>query len=145
MKKNRVMIVGAIGSGKTTLVRALNQEEDLVTKTQSVEYKANSIDTPGEFMENPFYYKALFSTSLEADIVLFIQDSTKKRSVFPPGFAGAFSKRTIGVVTKIDHPEGDMVLATGFLKSLGLSAPVIAVSAIKGDGMNDLRTLLQWD
>lgn len=145
MKKPRVMLVGAVGGGKTTLVKALSGTEDGVKKTQSVEYQAGAIDTPGEFMENPFYYRALFATSLEADIILFVQDATARLSVFPPGFAGAFSRRTVGVATKIDHPGADVERACRFLQSLGLSGPAIAVSAFSGEGIDELRKALNWD
>lgn len=139
------MVVGAVGSGKTTLIGVLNGETGSATKTQSMEYTASSIDTPGEFVENPFFYRALFATSLEAEIIVFIQDATAKKSIFPPGFAAAFSKRTIGVVTKVDHPEADEVKAAGFLKSLGLNGNVLTVSALSGDGLEDLRTQLNWN
>lgn len=146
MKMGRVMLVGAVGSGKTTLARVLNKEKTgAVSKTQSLEYGACSIDTPGEFVENPSYYRALFATSLEADAVVFIQDAARDRSVFPPGFAAAFSKRTIGVVTKIDHPQAEVERAKSFLKSLGLSGPVAAVSAFTGEGIEEIREILNWD
>lgn len=142
MMGERFMVVGAVGSGKTTLLRALNGVEGNAEKTQSIQYQGGSIDTPGEFIENPFFYKALFATSLEAGTIVFIQDATRIRSVFPPGFAAAFSKRTVGVVTKIDHEEADEQRARGFLQSLGLNGPVLAVSALHGDGMDQLKTLL---
>ncbi|MGI6686269.1 MAG: EutP/PduV family microcompartment system protein [Bacillota bacterium] len=147
MKKiTRVMLVGAVGSGKTTLAKVFNNEEaGTVKKTQSLEYSACSIDTPGEFMENPSYYRALFATSLEADAVIFVQDATRNKSIFPPGFASAFSKGTVGVVTKIDHPKADVNKAVTFLKSLGLSGPIVVVSALKGDGIEEIRKILNWD
>ncbi|MGI6065151.1 MAG: EutP/PduV family microcompartment system protein [Bacillota bacterium] len=144
MSKARVMLVGAVGSGKTTLVRALHGNCDSVTKTQAMEYTANSIDTPGEFIENPFFYRALFATSLEAEVIIFIQDATREKSVFPPGFAGAFSKRTIGVVTKVDHPTANVERASRFLKGLGLSGPVTNVSAITGEGLDELKKVINW-
>ncbi|ATW25324.1 EutP/PduV family microcompartment system protein [Candidatus Formimonas warabiya] len=146
MKTGRVMLVGAVGSGKTTLARVLNKEEaGAVKKTQAMEYSASSIDTPGEYVENPSYYRALFATSLEADAVVFIQDATRNRSIFPPGFAGAFAKPTFGVVTKIDHAQADVDRAREFLKSIGLSGGIHAVSAFTGAGMEDLRKILNWD
>lgn len=145
MSGGRVMIVGAVGSGKSTLIKALNRSEGGATKTQSLVFDSKSIDTPGEYMENPFFYRALFATSLEADTLVFIQDATRNISIFPPGFAGAFTKRTIGVVSKLDHPEANVDRAKGFLKSLGLSGPVAAVSALQGNGMEQLRELLKWD
>jgi cell division protein FtsZ len=146
MKKPRVMLIGAVGSGKTTLAKVLNNEgPDKVRKTQALEYSACSIDTPGEFVENPSYYRALFATSLEADAVIFVQDATRDRSVFPPGFAAAFSKRTIGVGTKIDHPQADGERAKSFLKRLGLNGPVVLVSAFTGEGIEEVRKILNWD
>ncbi|MCR6544912.1 EutP/PduV family microcompartment system protein [Dehalobacterium formicoaceticum] len=146
MKTKRIMLVGAVNSGKTTLANALNGDATAsVPKTQSLGYSACSIDTPGEFIENPSYYKALFATSLEADGVAFIQDATRNRSVFPPGFAAAFSKRTMGIVTKIDHPQADVEQAKGFLKSLGLSGAIVVVSALTGEGIDDLKQLLNRD
>ena len=146
MKKPRVMLIGAVGSGKTTLAKVLNNEgPDKVRKTQALEYSACSIDTPGEFVENPSYYRAMFATSLEADAVIFVQDATRDRSVFPPGFAAAFSKRTIGVGTKIDHPQADGERAKSFLKRLGLNGPVVLVSAFTGEGIEEVRKILNWD
>lgn len=145
-KNNRIMLVGAVGSGKSTLIKALNKEKiGHVRKTQSLEYAPCSIDTPGEFVENPSYYRALFATSLEADRILFIQDATKTKSVFPPGFAAAFSKAGIGVVTKIDHPEADINQAVIFLKKIGLSGSAVCVSALKEKGIKELRQVLNWN
>lgn len=145
MSKSRVMLVGAAGSGKSTLAGALNREPEGIRKTQSVEYFAGTIDTPGEFMENPFYYRALFATSQDAGMILFVQDAARKSSVFPPGFAGAFARQTMGVVTKTDHPEADVEKAGRFLRGLGLNGPIVKVSAFTGEGLEHLRKLLNLD
>ncbi len=145
MSKARVMVVGAVGSGKTTLIQSLNRDTAVVSKTQSLEYRQFTIDTPGEFMENPYYYRALFATSLEVQMVLFIQDATKQRSIFPPGFAGAFCKMTVGVVSKIDHPEARVEQAEKYLQDLGLSGPILSVSAFTQQGMESLREILNWN
>lgn len=145
MKKPRVMLVGAVGSGKTSLMKVLTQKEGPVTKTQAIEYHSRSIDTPGEFLENPFYYRALFATSLEADAVLFIQDATREESSFPPGFAQAFPKKTLGIVTKTDHPKAQVERAKEILTKLALKGPILAVSAWTGEGIDELRKLLEWD
>ncbi|MGL5354913.1 MAG: EutP/PduV family microcompartment system protein, partial [Clostridium sp.] len=66
MKK--VIFIGKTGCGKTTLCQSLDSEEIKYRKTQSVEIYNSSIDTPGEYLENRFYYKALIVTSADADL-----------------------------------------------------------------------------
>ncbi|MBU4439407.1 MAG: EutP/PduV family microcompartment system protein, partial [Firmicutes bacterium] len=46
--KKRVALIGKIGSGKTTLMQRLNEEELKYSKTQMVSYYDDFIDTPGE-------------------------------------------------------------------------------------------------
>ena len=145
MKQERTMLIGAVGAGKTSLLNVLNQTAEPASKTQSLEYHPCSIDTPGEFIENPNYYSALFSTSLEATRLLFVQDATSKVSVFPPGFAQAFSKHTMGVVTKIDHPHANVQHAKEVLKKMVLSGPILAISAFTGEGIEELKRILNWN
>lgn len=144
MKKSRIMVIGAVGAGKSTLVKRLKGNMCTATKTQSLEFTSDTIDTPGEFAENPFYYRALFATSLETDIIVFIHDATKKHSAFPPGFAGAFSKTCIGVISKIDHPDADLEKARSILKGLGFTEQIYPVSALTGDGIRELKKAFKW-
>ncbi|MDF2678588.1 MAG: ethanolamine utilization protein eutP, partial [Bacillota bacterium] len=141
MKK--IMIIGAIDSGKTSLVMALNGISGIATKTQSLEYKSLTIDTPGEFMENPRMYKALLSTSLEAKYIIFTQDSTMDKSIFPPKFATAFNCMTIGVITKIDHVDSNVEKAKKFLNNISLKGPVFEVSALTGEGIETLKEFVK--
>lgn len=145
MKPQRVMLVGAVGAGKSSLIKALAGSSTPVTKTQSIEYRPHAIDTPGEFLENPLYYRALFATALEADWVLFIQDATTSKRVFPPGFASGFVKPSMGVVTKIDAPQAQPQKAREILQSLGITGPILAVSAWTGEGLKELRKILNWE
>ena len=107
--KKRIMLAGAVDAGKTTLMKALfhdgpvSMEKD---KTQSMGYDTCAIDTPGEFTAIPWHKGALFATSLEADLVLFLHDATTGYIQFPPGFATAFPRRSVGVITKIVVKNG---------------------------------------
>ncbi len=140
MKK--IMVVGAVDSGKTSLLMAINGEHGSALKTQSLEYKCSTIDTPGEYLENPCMYRALMSTSLEAGCILFTQDSTSDKSVFPPGFARAFNCMSIGVVTKIDEHDVNCEMALGFLNNICLNGPVFMVSSATGEGIEDLKQFI---
>jgi len=137
MKK--IMVIGAVGSGKTSLLMALNGEYGAPAKTPTLMYTSLAIDTPGEYVENPRMYKALLATALEAWCILFVQDSTAVNSVFPPGFAGSFNRMSIGVITKTDHERSDSENAKSHLRNLCLSGPTFEVSAHTGDGIEKLK------
>ncbi|XOS93529.1 EutP/PduV family microcompartment system protein [Brevibacillus laterosporus] len=64
-----MMLVGRTGCGKTTLTQALMNTELSYRKTQMIETVENIIDTPGEYIENRNYYRALIVTSAECDLI----------------------------------------------------------------------------
>lgn len=140
MKK--VMIIGAIGAGKSTLIKALFGESDPASKTQSLIYRDWLIDTPGEYSENPLYYRSLMATSHEAAAVLLVQDATRERSFFPPGFEQGFPVRTLGAVTKIDHPQADIDRAIALLRQSLPESEIILTSAASYEGITELKDKL---
>ncbi len=99
----KIMLVGRTGTGKTTFKQAIQNEPLNYKKTQAIEFFDTIIDTPGEYVENRSYYRALIVTAVEADIIILFHDCTDKMLRFPPGFAEMFgNKPVIGIVTKID-------------------------------------------
>lgn len=140
---NRIMIIGAVGAGKTTLMKALFDEDGPALKTQSLEYRDWVIDTPGEYSENPLFYRSLMATSYEAKFILMVQDATRQRAYFPPGFSQGFPIPTIGVVTKIDHPDAEAAAAQAYLRTSLHEGDIWLVSAITRQGIEALRNRLQ--
>lgn len=114
MKK--AMMIGPVAAGKSTLVKALLGVDQPAQKTQALEFYDWLIDTPGEYSENPLYYRTLMATALEARVLLLVQDATKDQNCFPHGFARGFPIPAIGVVTKADHPQANVERAVLFLK-----------------------------
>lgn len=115
----KVMLVGRTGSGKTTLTQKINGEDIKYQKTQMVSYEENIIDTPGEYIENKFYYKALTVTASGADMIAFVQSATDEETFFPPNFSTMFAgKEIIGIVTKKDL-NSDCSTAEDFLRCAG--------------------------
>lgn len=137
MKK--IILIGQTGSGKTTICQWLHGEEMKYKKTQAVDFFDFAIDTPGEYLENRFYYNALINTSADADYIGFIQDCTESQSVFPPTFGSIFSKPIFGIVTKIDleEKEGQIQQAKDYLLLAG-AEKVYPVSTVTGEGMQAL-------
>ena len=70
MKKYKLMVVGAVGSGKSSLISYLNGNESIVRKTQAILYDTLSIDTPGEYMENPSMYKYIMCSDTKCRVCI---------------------------------------------------------------------------
>jgi ethanolamine utilization protein EutP len=142
-KKHRAMLIGAIGAGKSTLTNALLDRDVPAVKTQALVYRDWIVDTPGEYTENPLFYKNIMATSLEVTHVLFIQDATNPKTIFPPGFAMGIPKLAIGVVTKIDAPEADPERAAMQLRRAMPLGPIVLTSAYTKQGVAEICNLVK--
>lgn len=78
MKK--IILIGRVAAGKTTLTQALRGEEIHYFKTQYVNYLDTIIDTPGEYTELRQTSGALALYSYEADVVGLVLSA--QRTVF---------------------------------------------------------------
>ncbi|GEN33815.1 EutP/PduV family microcompartment system protein [Aneurinibacillus danicus] len=142
-KQHRAMLIGAIGAGKSTLTNALLGRDVPAVKTQSLVYRDWIVDTPGEYTENPLFYKNIMATVLEVTHVLLIQDATNPKTIFPPGFTTGIPKLSIGVVTKTDAPGEDRERAARQLRRAMPEGPIVYVSAYKKEGLNEIRELVE--
>ncbi|MGH4139729.1 EutP/PduV family microcompartment system protein [Clostridium sp.] len=135
-----LMLIGKTSCGKTTLTQALNEQSLNYKKTQTVEILDGIIDTPGEYIENRSYYRALIVTSVESDVIAMIQDCSEEGSIFPPSFASMFSKPVIGIITKTDlcYDENKIKAAEEVLISAGVER-IFKVSAFDKLGLEDLK------
>lgn len=140
--RNRVMMMGPIGAGKTTLTNALLESETSATKTQTLSYRDWIVDTPGEYMENPYYYKTIMATALEVTHLIFLFDATRSKLTFPPGFSQGFTKLPIGVITKSDHAEADVERAVRILRMALPTGPIVVTSAVTGKGLQHIKELV---
>ena len=134
--------MGRSGCGKTTLTQWINGMNLEYQKTQAIEYVGEIIDTPGEYIENRTYYRALILSSYDSDMVALVQDAADEESIFPPNFAAIFNKKIIGIVTKIDHENADIDRAVMHLKNAGCET-IVKVSSVCDIGMDDLQATLK--
>ena len=134
MKK--VMMMGRVSCGKTTLCQYLLGQELRYHKTQTVQILGDAIDTPGEYVENRALMRGLTVTAVDADAVLFLQDC--------PGQAAMYGRPVIGVVSKIDAaPDGQAVENARMLLRLSGADPIFAISAYTGEGVGELVDYLE--
>jgi len=138
--RNRVALVGKIGCGKTTLMQKLSDDPISYLKTQMVTYTDRFIDTPGEFIEMPFFTRQAINVSCDAGLLLVLVSASDWQNTIPPNFVHTYNIPFLGVVTKIDHPKADIKRARRFLEYAGIRPHLIVeVSAITGEGIEHLQ------
>ncbi|KJL03744.1 EutP/PduV family microcompartment system protein [Priestia aryabhattai] len=142
-KKNRAMLIGSIGAGKSTLTNALLGKPVEAVKTQALIYYDWIVDTPGEYVENPFFYKNIMATALEVTHVLYLHDATKKKTFFPPNFSTGINKLAIGVITKSDAEDADVSLAIKKARQVVVNGPIVVTSSLNKEGLEEIRALVQ--
>lgn len=145
MKK--LMMIGKIGCGKTTLSQRLMGEEIAYKKTQAIQVVGDDIlDTPGEYLEQKQFYNALTVTAVEADVILLLASAIDEQNVFSPRMCSMFSgKPLIGVVTKTDlAASSEQVEEAGELLKLAGASPVINVGFGETSGLEQLRRAIDW-
>jgi len=145
------MLVGRTGAGKTTLTQVLQGREIVYEKTQYINHYNVIIDTPGEYAETKVLARALALYSYEADVIGLLISSLEEYSLYPPNLTGAVNREVVGIVTQIDHPEGNVAQAEEWLRLTGCEK-IFYVSAYTGEGvweiLEHLREpgdVLPWD
>lgn len=128
MKK--IMMVGKIGCGKTTLSQRLVNEKIEYQKTQSIQVIGDDImDTPGEYLEQKQFYSALMVTAAEADVILLLASAVDEQNPFPPRIRSMFGgKPVVGVITKTDLAEGwEQIADAGIFLELAGAEEILEV------------------
>lgn len=141
--KKKIMLIGSSTCGKTTLCQRLNGLEIKYHKTQTIGVINNTIDTPGEYLENRQLYKGIIVTAADSDMILFLQDATDERFRFSPGQAAFFSVPVIGVVSKIDIADKQQIDDAAELLELAGCEKIFFTSAVTGEGTRELLDYLE--
>ncbi len=139
MKK--LILIGRVAAGKTTLSQALMGEQIHYYKTQYINYMDTIIDTPGEYTERRETGGALALYAYEADVVGLVLSANEPYSIFNPCLASMVNREVIGIVTGVDKPDARPDLVESWLKLAGCSR-VFRVSSYTGEGINELVDFL---
>jgi len=140
MKK--IILVGTVACGKTTLCQRLNGLTQEYKKTQALEVVGETIDTPGEYLEHRSFLRGLMVTATEADQVLFLIDPTAERFCYSAGQAASFPIPVAGVVTKIDAASEKQVQQAHELLEMTGAHPIFKICSLTGEGMDTLTAFL---
>ena len=139
------MLVGRSTAGKTTLCQRISHQDLVYHKTQTVQVvNQTMIDTPGEYLQRMYFRGALMVTSVEADVILFVQDATEETTWFPPSYNTQFNKPALGIVTKADIASSEQIEnAKKFLTAAGASR-IFVTSSVSGEGVDELLEFLGY-
>ncbi len=136
------MVIGPSRCGKTTLVRALDDDDRPLRRTPDMIYGKRTMDCPGSYVENADMYKHLIAASQDASHVLILVDQSRPIDIYSPNFARAFTKPVIGVITKVDLMPENEESCLRQLKLIGVEEPIFKVSVPNGIGITDLKNYL---
>jgi ethanolamine utilization protein EutP len=139
MKK--IILIGIVAAGKTTLTQALNGEDIHYYKTQYINYLDTVIDTPGEYTELRQTSGALALYSYEADVVGLVLSANEPYSIFSPCITSLVNREVVGIITGIDKPDARPDRVERWLKLAGCKK-IFPVSAITGEGIQELVDFL---
>ncbi len=142
MKK--LILVGRVGAGKTTLTQALRHEKINYHKTQYVGYGDWLIDTPGEYIENASLASAIALYSYEADVIGILMAANEPYSLYPPNCVGHVNREVIGIITKIHKPDANVERAERWLRLTGCKT-IFFVDSKTGEGVEDIINFLSQD
>ncbi len=142
MKK--IIFMGRVGAGKTTLTKTLRGESISYHKTQYIDYGDYIIDTPGEYAQSHEVSSALALYAYEADVVGLLIASDEPYSIFPPNITCMVNREVIGIVTKINLPKGDVSKAERWLKNSGCKK-IFYVDSKTGEGLLELTNFLKTE
>jgi ethanolamine utilization protein EutP len=135
MKK--LILVGRVAAGKTTLTQALKGEQLHYCKTQYINYFDTIIDTPGEYTEVKQLGAALALYAYEADIVGIVISANEPFCVFPPAITCMVNREVIGIVTKCEEEGANPDRAENWLRNSGCKT-VFRIDSVTGYGVNEL-------
>ena len=137
----RVMLIGATGAGKRSLIRALSGESFTSSNAMAVEFCGRFVNTPGAFLENRRFYHPLITTAADCDIVLMLQDAGSASSLFPPQFASTLNKAVIGIISKTDLETANLARAERFLRLAGAKT-IVPISLKDDTSLETLQSML---
>ena len=142
MKK--IILIGRVAAGKTTLTQALNGENIHYYKTQYINYLDTIIDTPGEYTELRQTSGALALYSYEADVVGLVLSANEPYSIFSPCITSLVNREVVGIITGIDKPDARPERVERWLRLAGCKK-IFPVSAYTGEGLDKLIEFLSED
>lgn len=138
----KIILIGRVAAGKTTLTQALRGEDIHYYKTQYINYLDTIIDTPGEYTELRQTSGALALYAYEADVVGLVLSANEPYSIFSPCITSLVNREVVGIITGIDKPDANVERVERWLRLAGCKK-IFPLSAYTGEGIKELLNYLR--
>ncbi|HOZ21112.1 MAG TPA: EutP/PduV family microcompartment system protein [bacterium] len=141
---NNFILIGGTGVGKSTLFAALLGRLGEVQKTQALVFHDEcTIDTPGEYFDNPRLYTALISTMTDIETIVYVHQANSLERKLPFGLFHIYeTKQIIGVISKIDLEDARVSEVEELIRDAGIQGPIYPVSVYQPESIDALRRFL---
>ncbi len=133
----KILCLGVVGAGKTSLIQRLTQDRIWEEKTGCVIY-GDWMDTPGEMFENQGFFRRLLQLTNQVELVLWVVDATKPMLGNHLEYRRLIQTEVIGIATKIDTEEADLLRVSKRMQELGIWR-WFPISNHTGEGLEALR------
>lgn len=143
-KLSNFIMIGGVGVGKTSLFNSLLYIDGEAEKTQALVYhNEKTIDTPGEYFDNPRLYSAIIQTMTGVDTIIYIHPANSTERKLPHGLFQIYdSKRIIGVISKTDLPDTQIEEVEELIRDYGIEGKIFKVSIYDENSVEELRKYL---
>ena len=102
--------VGSTYSHVETVVQRLLGVKKTLSRPMAVYRESNCVLTPGEYIENPWYFSALLVSSYDVDTVVLGYRLGEPFNPYPPATAGAFNRNVVSVVVMNDALDASQIV-----------------------------------
>lgn len=143
-KLSNFIMIGGVGVGKTSLFNNLLYIDGDPKKTQALVYhNEKTIDTPGEYFDNPRLYSAIIQTMMDVDTIIYVHPANSTERKLPHGLFQVYdSKRIIGVISKTDLQDSQIEEVEELIRDYGINGKIFKVSIYDENSVEELRKYL---
>lgn len=127
--------IGMSHSGKEEVLQKIFPNTVVSSMPQSLMHYGHAIDSPAEYMENPFCFSSLLVTSYDVELVVLVHRASQSYNPYPYNFAIAFNRKTIGVIVDDTEQSKEAICEEPFKQKckdqVGSEAMTVSTSWVK--------------
>lgn len=140
----RIIVVGLKNSGKTSICDYIEGVNSKSYNRQDLLYRDKTLEIPASYVENTWMNNIIIMLAQnQGKANLFLLDGENLNSMYSPGYTKAFTKASLGIVTKSDLlDEEKRFQAERVMKAIGCNK-VIFTSFVTFEGLQELSNWLE--